>query len=208
MSNADRERSTTRKAEKTFQKMLNAVGDSLSDLASSDDEKDGEHKEEENDTELGKLSEDDEPGWVMGTISKTVPHCMESFQQTQLGLEKLTQPGCGDMADYFRERDTKYGMTKLMVPAIVRPLTDSAAATPLPKTFGELMQTLDIVPGQLQMPQETSRPGSSQMRLGSVKLQSHPDIASLLSHKVAILSQSENRKAVEPVSLDCHISRP
>jgi hypothetical protein len=171
MSNADRERSITRKAEKTFQKMLNAFGDSLSDLASSDDEKDGEHKEEEHDTELGKLSEDDEPGWVMGTISKMVPHCMESFQQTQMGLEKLTQPGSGDMADYFRERDTKYGTAKLMVPAVVRPLTDSTAATPLPKTFGEPMQTVDIVPGQSQMPQETSRPGSSQMRLGSVKLQ-------------------------------------
>jgi len=59
--------------------MLNAIGDSLSDLASSDDEQDGEDEEDdEEDTELGKLSDDDEPGWVMGTITKTVQHRMES----------------------------------------------------------------------------------------------------------------------------------
>jgi len=62
--------------------MLNAVGDSLSDLASSEDEEDGEDKDDdEDDTELGQLSKHDEPGWVMGTISKTVQHRMESSQQ-------------------------------------------------------------------------------------------------------------------------------
>jgi len=49
--------------------MLDAIRDSLSDVASSDVEEDGEDNE---DTEQGKLSEDDEPGWVMGTISKMV----------------------------------------------------------------------------------------------------------------------------------------
>jgi len=53
--------------------MLNPIGDSLSDLASSEDEEDGEDEDDdEEDTELGKLSKDDEPGWVMGTITKTV----------------------------------------------------------------------------------------------------------------------------------------
>jgi len=62
--------------------MLNPIGDSLSNLASSNEEQDGGDKEyDEDDTELGKLSDDDEPGWVMGTISKTVQHCMESFRQ-------------------------------------------------------------------------------------------------------------------------------
>ena len=43
--------------------MLNAIGDSLSDLVSSNDEQDGEDEEDdEEDTELGKLSDDDEPG--------------------------------------------------------------------------------------------------------------------------------------------------
>jgi len=92
--------------------MLNAIRDSLSDLASSEDEEDGEDEDDdEEDTGHGKLSEDDEPGWVMGTISKTVQHRMESFRQKQIRLDQLTQPGWGDTADYFRERDMKYGTT-------------------------------------------------------------------------------------------------
>jgi hypothetical protein len=55
-----------------FEEMLNAIGDSLSDLATSDDEQDGEDKQDgEEDTELGTLT-NDEPGWVMGTISEEV----------------------------------------------------------------------------------------------------------------------------------------
>jgi hypothetical protein len=51
--------------------MMVAIGNSLSDLASSNE---GEEVEDEDDeeTEQGKLSEDDEPGSVMGTISKMV----------------------------------------------------------------------------------------------------------------------------------------
>jgi hypothetical protein len=52
---------TSREPEMTFQEMLAAIGDSLSDLASSNDGEDGEHEDDE-DTEQGKLSEDDEPG--------------------------------------------------------------------------------------------------------------------------------------------------
>jgi len=53
--------------------MLNAIGDSLSNLESSDDAEDGDDEDDdEKDTELGKRSKDDEPGWVMGTITKTV----------------------------------------------------------------------------------------------------------------------------------------
>ena len=61
--------------------MSNAIRDSLRDLASSDDEQNGEDKEDdEEDTELGKLS-DDEPGCVMGTITKMVQHSIKSFWQ-------------------------------------------------------------------------------------------------------------------------------
>ena len=163
----------TEKPEKTFAEMLNAIGDSLSDLASSDDEQDGEDEEDdEEDTELGKLSDDDEPGWVMGTISKTVQHHMESFRQKQMKLDELTQPGRGDAAHYFRERDMKYGTAELKVPAVVTPQIDMTAASASPTTAGEHMQTLDIVQGQLVMLAETSRPRSSQMRLGSEKPQS------------------------------------
>jgi len=53
---------TSRKTERTFEGMLVAIGDSLSDLASSDDGEDGEDDDDE-ETEQGKLSEDDEPGY-------------------------------------------------------------------------------------------------------------------------------------------------
>jgi len=62
---------TYREPEKSFQEMLVAIGVSLSDLASSDNWEDGEDEDDEN-SEQGKLSDNDEPGWVMGTITKTV----------------------------------------------------------------------------------------------------------------------------------------
>ena len=66
---------TSREPKKTFEEMLVAIRDSLSDLASSDDGEDGEEEDDE-ETEQGNLSEDDEPGWVMGTITKTVQQRM------------------------------------------------------------------------------------------------------------------------------------
>jgi len=60
---------TSREPEKTFVEILVAIGDCLSDLVSSDDGEDGEEEDDEK-TERANLSEDDEPGWVMGTITK------------------------------------------------------------------------------------------------------------------------------------------
>jgi len=48
-----------------------AIGDSLGDIARSDNGEDGEDADGEY-TEQGLLSEDDQPGWVMGTITPTV----------------------------------------------------------------------------------------------------------------------------------------
>jgi len=108
MGNVEKGPSTTTKPEITFAEMLSAIGDSLCDLASSEDEEDGEDKDDdEEDTGHGKLSEDDEPGWMMGTISKTVQHRMESFRMKQMRLDQLTQPGWRDAADYFCERERK-----------------------------------------------------------------------------------------------------
>jgi len=174
MTTAGNGGTTTGKSDTTFEEMLNAIRDSVSDLASPDEEQDGEDKEyNEDDTELGKLSDDDEPGWVMGTISKTVQHRLESFWQKQMKLDELTQPGWGDAANYFREKDMKYTTTELKVPAVVKPHIDTTAATPSPTTFGGHMPTRDIVRGQSPMTGATSRPGSSQMRLGWEKPQSH-----------------------------------
>ena len=76
MTHAELAGLSSRNPEMMFEEMLVAIGDSLSDLASSDN---GEDAEDENDeeTEQGKLSEDYEPGWVMGTITKPVQQRME-----------------------------------------------------------------------------------------------------------------------------------
>jgi len=120
--------------------MLNAIGDSLSDLASSEDEEDGEEEEDdEEDTELRKLSEDDKPSWVMSTISETVHHHMESFRHQRMRLDELTQPGWEDEANYLWGRYTKFGTTEFKVWAVVQPQTDTTAATPSLTTIGEMM---------------------------------------------------------------------
>ena len=172
----------------------------MSDHSSSDNEEDGEDEDDdEKDTEVGKLSEDYKPCCVMGMISKTVQHCVESVQQKEMCLDHLMQPGWGDTADYFRERDMKYGTTQLKVPAVVKPQTDTAAATPSPTTFEELMQGLDINPRQSQILQVTSRQGSSQMRLRSENPQVANHILSLMPDAVPDSSQIVIAKPVQPV---------
>jgi len=100
MRNTEKVGSTTRKPENTFQEMLNAIGQSLSNLARSNDEQDVEvETDDEEDTERGKLSKDDERGGVMGTISRMVQQQMESFRRNQMRIDKLTQPGWWDAAD-------------------------------------------------------------------------------------------------------------
>ena len=147
MSNVQKAGLTTREPEKTFEEMLNAIGDSLSDLASSYDQGDAEDEEEDDDPEQGMMSEDDEPGWVTGTISKTVKRPMERFWQRRMKLDELTQPRWGVATDHFRERDTRYGTSGLNIPVLRESQKDHVAAKPPRITFGELFGTLDIVPG-------------------------------------------------------------
>jgi len=195
---------TSREPEKTFEEMLVVLGDSLSDLASSDDGEDGEEEDDE-ETEQCNFSEDDEPGWVMGPITKTVQQRMERFRQKQMKLDELTQPAWEGAADYFRERDTKYGTTELRVPAVVQPQTNDNAPAPLSATFGELMESLDIVPGISQRTQGTSRPGSSHIRLCSVKPQSKSFIPGVEPAAEPDSSMLLNAKPIEPVSFYCGI---
>jgi len=189
---------TPREPEKTFEEMMAAIADSLSDLASSDDGEDGEDEDEE--TELGKLSEDDKPSWVMGTISKTVQQRMERFRQKQMKLDKLIQPGWEDAADNFRERDEKYGAAQSRVPVVVQLQTNDDTSAPPPTTFGELMERLDIGPGISRMPLGTSRPGSSHFPLGSVKPQSNTSISGLEPAAEPDTLPLLKAKLVEPVS--------
>jgi len=94
----------------------------------------------------------------------------------------------------------KYGMTALKVPSVGKPQTDSTAATPLPTTFGQRMQALDIVPGQSQMLQITSQQGSSQLRLGSENPQADNHIVLSMPAAVPDSSHIEIAKPVQPLS--------
>jgi len=115
-------------------------------------------------------------------------------------LDELTQLGWGDAANYFRERDMRYGTAELKVPPVGKPQIDSTTATPSPITVGEHMQTTEIVRGQSEMLAVTSRPASSQMRLGSEKPQSHKFILVLSPGMATDSMPIEHANHVEPVS--------
>jgi hypothetical protein len=182
-------------------KLMVVIGDSPSDIASFNEGDDGDDDYDE-ETEQGQPSEDDEPSWVMGTITKMLQHRMESFWQKQMKLDELTQPGWEAAAEYFSERDKKYSTSEWRVPAVVQPRTDQDAAAPAPTTFTELMEYLDIVPGISRMPQGTSRPGSSRMKIGSGQLQSNIRIPCLAPASEPDSSLIQNAKPVELVSFD------
>jgi len=101
---------------------------------------------------------------------------MERFRQKWMMLDELTHLEWEDAATNIRERDKKYGTSKLMVPAVVQLQTNEAAPAPPLTTFGELMDSHDIVPGISQTPQGTFQPGSSHITLGLVKPQSNSSI--------------------------------
>ena len=197
---------TSREPETTSQEMLVATDDSLSDHASSDNGEDGEDEDDE-ETEQGKLSDDDEPGWVMGTITRTVQHRMESFQQKHLMLDELTPPGSEDAAYYFGEPHKKYGTFELWVLPVVQPRTNDDSPARTPTTFGECTESLDIVPGISQRPQGISRPGSSHIRRGPVIPLSKSSILSGEPAAEPDLSTLITAKPVEPVSFS-HCIKP
>jgi hypothetical protein len=93
---------------------------------------------------------------------------MERFQQNLMKLDEFTQPGWENAADYFCDRDKKYGESKLRVPAVIQSQQNDDPPPYPPTAFGEIMEGLDIVPGILERAQGTSSPGSSHIRLGSV----------------------------------------
>jgi len=202
MTTAESVGAITWKPETTSEEMLNSIGDSLSDRASSVDDQNGEDEEDdEEDTEVGKMSDDDEPGWVMGTISKTVPHHMERSRQKQRRLDEVTQLGWGDAANYFCKRDMRYGTAEMRVLAVVKPKIDTTAATPPRATFREHIQTPDIRRGKSRIPAVSSRPGSSQMRLGSEKLQLHKFLPVHLADTAPNSTVMQDAKPGEPVSV-------
>jgi hypothetical protein len=160
----------------TCEEMMVAIGDSLSDLVSSNEFEVVEDEDNEQ-TEQGKLSEDDEPDWVIGTITKTVRQRMEKFQQKHMKLDELTQPGWEDASDYYHERDKKYGRYQFRSLEVVQPQTNHDPMAPALMTFGELVECLVIVPRISRMPLGTSRQGSCHIMLCWVKWQSNMRIS-------------------------------
>jgi len=126
---------------------------------------------------------------------------MERFREKQTKLDELTQPGWADAADYFCDRDKRYGSTDLKVPTIVLSHTDKDVANPAPSAFGELMESLNIISGISQMAHGTSRPGSSHLWLGSGRPQSNKRIASLPPDMKPDSSPIKKAKPVEPLNL-------
>ena len=124
----------------------------------------------------------------MGTISTMVQCRMERFQPNQMSFDELTQPRWGDAVDFFHEQDKKQGSAELNIPAVMKPKNEELMASPALISFGERVETLHIMRGILQMQPGTSRPGSSQTKLGFWTPQSYkctvaltPDMESGLS---------------------------
>jgi hypothetical protein len=94
-------------------------------------------------------------------------------------LDKLTQPGWDDAADYFHERDETYGTSELIVLALVQQQIVNDTLPLAPTIFGDRRECLEILSGIAPMPQGKSPPGSRHRRLGSMKLQSNRSISGL-----------------------------
>jgi len=100
------------------------------------------------------------------------------------------------------------GTAELLVPAVVKPQIDSTTATPSLITVGEHMQTPEIFRGQSGMPAVTSQPGSSQMRLGSEKPESHKFIPVLSPGMATDSITILDTNPVEPVSFYPSMKHP
>jgi len=127
--------------------MLNAIRESLSGLPCLYNEEVTEDEEDNmEDLGLSKLGDDDEPGWVMGTISRPDQHYIESYLQNLIQLDELTTPEWGEASNYCLERYMRFSMANCKVPRVIHVQTDDYAADSAFRALGELLETVDIVP--------------------------------------------------------------
>lgn len=188
----------TRVPKNSFEEILIAIEACLSNLAILDDKEDVDVKaDDRNGSELGKLSENDEPGWVMGTLSKEVPQSMETYLVMEIWHDELTQLRWWDMADYFPYRDMKCWMAALKLLPIVISLADKVAATPGTTKFVKLIVTVDNVPGKSQMLDGHPHQGCSHTMLGFPKPQSDKQIMSRLPDAASNLLSIKQLKPSE-----------
>lgn len=62
-------------------------------------------------------------------------------------LNEQTEQGWVNAADSFRESNMKYGTAELKVLAVVELQTDIVTATSVSATYGELMDTHNVITG-------------------------------------------------------------
>ena len=73
----------------TFEEMLEAIGDSINNIATSDEEDDKDKEEDGEDNVNSELSDDNKPNWIVGTINKLVQKLLDTFWTKQMKLKKL-----------------------------------------------------------------------------------------------------------------------
>lgn len=137
----------------------------------------------------------------MGTISETVQHRMERAQQKPTKLDELTKPGWGDVSDYNYQKQIKYRMPKCKVPAAFQAELQEDSASSTRTAFGERMETLDSLPTNSQLLQETSRPWSINWGLAPQQAQAYECIPSLPPHAATVKSMITKSMRVEPLSI-------
>jgi hypothetical protein len=125
---------------------------------------------------------------------------MESFRQKQMKFDELIQLEWENAAEYFRERDKKYGTAEWRVLVVVQPRQGDDASAPPQTAFAEHMESLDVILGILQLPQGTSRPGSCHIWLGLVKPLPNSSISGPEPAPAPDRSPLLKAKPVEPVS--------
>jgi len=167
-----------RDPEMSFEETMVAIRDNLNNLASSDY---GADEEDEYDEETAKvkLSEDTEPSWVIGQITKPVQQRMRRLRLEQIKLNELKEPGSEYTVNHICENDKMYVTHQMRELALIPLQTDDDDASPATTTLGECLECLEIVPGISQMLQPTPRSGSSHYRLGSVMPVSNTNISGL-----------------------------
>jgi len=103
-----------------------------------------------------------------------------------------------DMVEHIHVRYRNDGVAELKIPGTVDPQTEIVTAVSAPTWFGELLDTSDIILGKSQPIQGASGAVANQMRLGHRLIQTHKQIASLLSDAVHKASPITQLNSVEP----------
>lgn len=132
-------------------------------------------------------------------MSRPIQQSTESSRLKQMRLNKLMQPGWGDVAYYIFERGNEYEMAKLMILVVVKLQMENIAAMPVPTRFGALRETLLIISAKSQMPQGSFQLGSRYMRLSSGKPKPQKYFGYLLHNTTPNFSTTKKLKPVEHV---------